>query len=1174
MANTSSSSASAEAAPESLQEYEARQIDIRRGAAWGTDPETGKPREADLPRVGLALSGGGIRSATFCLGLLRGLAQNDLLKRIDYLSTVSGGGFVGAMLGRLISRVGLPEAQQALAHGRSLLMWWLRSNGRYLTPAGSRDIGMALATYVRAWLAMQLEFAMVCLLLAMLIVAPHVLQEATHVLSVADGDWPAAIVPWWPMAIAWLAFTLPYAIAPYWIVRDPPMQPPDDGVDQRSKEKKVSQDSPPRSYKLWIWRLLALAVSLVLVGVIVVCQPSPRPGVTILMLLIVAGLVTGIIATWWRLPAPLASDRSLQAARLRNELTRALRWAGLVGLVLLGFGVLDWASWGVLRWLGRDEHQENWVLSGAGVWGLVLLLLRAFAEPLQKIGTAAEGRSMRNWGPQLLNLFGIAAGVLLFFLWLIAVQWFVFDNPWPAPPQIRATWAPAVVLTVALFWALGTGWLSDAANASSLHSFYRARLTRSYLSIGNPKRGMEAPASLATGEAIQRLQPVTEVIEGDDTSLLHYADSHARGAPVHLINACLNQTLDDRSGLYNADRKGQMLTVSSWGFELGLDRAIGFKQTRYDPGTLGRWVAISGAAVATGAGSFTSRGWAAMMFLLGIRLGYWIKAPGGGSATGYDDKWTWRQLVKQAMLQAEAMATFRGLARPWWYLSDGGHFENTGVYPLLRRELDFIVVADCGADPRFEFNDLENLIRKARIDFDADIAFYTKEDAQALLAENAQALTVLSPEDIANNYSARGVLLARITYHRSDPTCQRAGTLLIVKPNLHETLDADVLAYASRNPEFPQQSTGDQFFDEAQWESYQRLGEDFGRAMTPAWLACLPGWNRRALRSTGAVTPMKNPQKAVAAEVPAWRQTAKAAAVGTTIGLGAFATAALGVWQVLDQWGKANVELERKLTAASEKSVTALAMLTAQPPEMTGDTQILARQALDLRRETKLSAQSRDALDQAIVAMNKRCSSLASVQDSTLQPLRIFCGDWTARGSGKDSGGLAYWTRPTPEPVVTRERRTAQSAVPGSKALPVPGRAPSSVLPPADVRDSASAAVATACVKTRLFVQIYDEERRPAISEFLARLEKSGFKGAQGIENVTATADAMGGRRPIPWPWPTLIVHDVASLECVDALMAAIEQDGRLGGSAQIKPLPIQFKPRPGVIELWLPPMK
>ena len=66
------------------------------------------------PVAGLALSGGGIRSATFCLGLIQGLARNGLLRRFDYLSSISGGGYIAAAVGRLIQLVGIDRAMPAM----------------------------------------------------------------------------------------------------------------------------------------------------------------------------------------------------------------------------------------------------------------------------------------------------------------------------------------------------------------------------------------------------------------------------------------------------------------------------------------------------------------------------------------------------------------------------------------------------------------------------------------------------------------------------------------------------------------------------------------------------------------------------------------------------------------------------------------------------------------------------------------------------------------------------------------------------------------------------------------------------------------------------------------------------------------------------------------------------
>ena len=54
-----------------------------------------RPPVADSP-VGLSFSGGGIRSATFNLGILQALAKGRMLRAFDYISTVSGGGYISS----------------------------------------------------------------------------------------------------------------------------------------------------------------------------------------------------------------------------------------------------------------------------------------------------------------------------------------------------------------------------------------------------------------------------------------------------------------------------------------------------------------------------------------------------------------------------------------------------------------------------------------------------------------------------------------------------------------------------------------------------------------------------------------------------------------------------------------------------------------------------------------------------------------------------------------------------------------------------------------------------------------------------------------------------------------------------------------------------------------------
>ena len=66
-------------------------------------------------RAALCISGGGIRSATFGLGILQGLARCGLLEKFHYLSTVSGGGYIGSWLSAWINRAGLTSVTAQLA---------------------------------------------------------------------------------------------------------------------------------------------------------------------------------------------------------------------------------------------------------------------------------------------------------------------------------------------------------------------------------------------------------------------------------------------------------------------------------------------------------------------------------------------------------------------------------------------------------------------------------------------------------------------------------------------------------------------------------------------------------------------------------------------------------------------------------------------------------------------------------------------------------------------------------------------------------------------------------------------------------------------------------------------------------------------------------------------------
>ncbi|NUO77943.1 MAG: hypothetical protein HOQ32_18265 [Lysobacter sp.] len=905
-----------------------------------------------LSRVGLALSGGGVRSATFCLGLIRGLAQNGLLPRFDYLSTVSGGGYAGAALGRLIAALGIADAQRLLSRGDTLLLAWLRRYGRYLAPRGARDYGIAIATYLRAGLAVHLEFALLAIAVGVVVVLPHLLQSVTSLL--APQHWSGWRSAWWPLAaLSWLLLA-PGNLMAYWALRD--VAPRD----------MAALAAPPR-YSRWdiAMVLVAGAVAVTLAAKLSNAGP-PLPGysakfVAVTMLASVSGY-----GLWlWTRVRGASDDRDTFNTRERDLLTAHLRKINLLALVLAALGAVDLLSWKLLQNL---EAGAPWVYGSLGLGGLLVVVVRAFGEPIQRLLSTEEG-PRPGLMPLLINALGLGAALVLVVLWVTVVQWWVFGRHGTDPHLVLSGWyerlaLPAWDLSVLLprwdwlqwtlqqpallrllwlllglmIWFLGTGMHTETVNATSLYGFYRSRLTRTYLAVGNPVRFPGKAVLGAREVSPEEFSNVVATVRADDVALADYRP-YERGGPLHLINVCLNQTRGASSKLYNADRKGAPLVASSFGLQVGRDGdPAALEPQRLDK--LGRWIAVSGAAASPGAGSNTTPGWAMLLFLVGARLGYWFDTgrsaaqlerpmagvgPTGatvGQKLGLALSRRYRN-SKFGRLIAEATASFDGEDARAWYLSDGGHFDNTGLHSLIRRQLDFIVLADCGADPAYEFADLENLIRKARIDFGAEIEFYTEDSACHLPLMQDDHICVLPPEKLRDNYTARGVMLARIRYRPDEQGRCKQGTLLVVKPNLHFALDSDVLAYARRNPQFPQQPTSDQFFDEAQWESYHRLGEDFGRALRPGWLEQLPGWTapvapQDALPSLRRLRPIA-PQAEDGAK-PFWRPETKAAALSAGLGAGLIATLLVPAWNVIDKLA----EQRRSEAAETGKRLAAL----------------------------------------------------------------------------------------------------------------------------------------------------------------------------------------------------------------------------------------------------------
>lgn len=870
--------------PRELKEAESDALRARRGAGAGTE-------ELTRPAIGLALSGGGIRSATFCLGVLQGIARHGLLGKIDYLSTVSGGGYCGSFLGRLFTRQvedrpaqppppgpdGSPppgdpvltakEARRNVAAVRDVLtnsssgpMRWLRESGRYLAPAGSGDARVAAAVVLRNWIALQLLLAV---FVFMAFLAGGALREAlwteswwepieTALIKSADRSlwWsPLLLVP----AAVVVAAALPLGWA-YWLT-------------QRGRLRATLAPVAATILGLVAGIVVARKDLWALVGA------DFEPTLAWQTAGWIAATAAALTLVFWG--AAVATGPANDPTRARNRLSRALGPAVFAVFVTLAAAVVD--SLGQTLYAMLASAKSGGVVFSGIVAGLVpaLAVVRTLVTRNGGTDAAAESRGRLVQGALISVAALVIALVTLVAISVAAhaVLWngavpegfpaasFLGENVDPdagtAPsPHSAAVW---IALGAATTLSLLLSRTFPFLNLSSHQQLYGARLTRAYLGASNPAR---------TGaDAEPAAKRITEPIAGDDMPFHEYRPDLA-GGPLHIVNVTVNETVDGRSQLEQRDRKGLPLAVGPLGLSVGVRHhalwngapdaqrkareivpvsADGFPVfTGPTPTTrpkceelqAGQWVSISGAAFSTGVGARTSLPLSLLTGWANVRLGYWWDS--GVSPRWRRDAEAPRLSERvlrgvtgcfpvQIRLLEELLARFHGVARRTWYLTDGGHFENTGCYELLRRRVPLVVCCDCGADPDYEFDDLSTLVRMARIDFGAEVRFDSPASPGPVGPLQSLRRMPAAKGDgagadrfVGSAYSDAHATVARVYY---DGAREPGTTILFLKPTLTGDEPLDVIEYHRSNPAFPQEPTTDQFFDEAQWESYRRLGE-------------------------------------------------------------------------------------------------------------------------------------------------------------------------------------------------------------------------------------------------------------------------------------------------------------------------------------------------------------
>ncbi len=304
--------------------------------------------------------------------------------------------------------------------------------------------------------------------------------------------------------------------------------------------------------------------------------------------------------------------------------------------------------------------------------------------------------------------------------------------------------------------------------------------------------------------------------------------------PLHVVNMTLNLVHGQR--LAWQERKAESFTATplhcgSFQIPDAEDRTLpvygSYRRTHEYAGaggiTMGTAMAISGAAVSPNMGYYSSPIVTFLMTLFNVRLGWWLGNP-GPPGKDYFRLACPKSAVYPIIAEALGLTDDRN---SYVYLSDGGHFENLGLYEMVLRRCRLIAISDASDDAEFQFDNLGNAVQKIRTDFGIPIDFqsmeiFPRKDKKKGAYCAIGTIRYSCVDEVDKVDDTGNVIHDRKGRPLRAPAPD--GTIIYVKPVFYGDEPRDIYHYAMTHETFPHESTGDQWFSEVQFESYRKLG--------------------------------------------------------------------------------------------------------------------------------------------------------------------------------------------------------------------------------------------------------------------------------------------------------------------------------------------------------------